>query len=315
MATGSVCQQLPSGELSHEMGEEDQASAEAAALHERLVAYVHALAGGHEQRSGVWVEHSYARARGAPHAPAAHVRVLLAPCPPAERADVDVERLEPPPPDLPGLDPPPYELEHDDSDVEHAGDWEARVTALAPSAVHARLAEQALDTLRRMRLERLAGGDAHLAARTAARRLRLALAGAAAHPGAHAQRPAAWLHATLHAYMPAHVRQQYDALVSSLARAAPRLAARLTGSVGPAARRSPLARVGRALGAETRPWLAWVGCGRARLDARWARRLGALLHTRVLAAATAASAAPDKWCAAVAGSVRAALADMLAEAG
>ncbi|KAJ8720470.1 hypothetical protein PYW07_012513 [Mythimna separata] len=313
MATGSVCQQLTGSEQSHEMDEAEQASAEATALHERLVAYVHALAGAHEQRSGVWVEHSYARARGAPHAPAATVRVLLAPCVPAERADVDVEREDPPPPALPAPAPEP---EHDDSDAEPADDWEARVTALAPSAVHLRLAEQALDTLRRMRLERLAGGGAgdDAAARSAARRLRLALAGAAAHAGAHAQRPAAWLHATLHAYMPAHVRRQYGALLGWLARAAPRLAARLAGAAVPAAR-SPLARVGRSLGAEARPWLVWVGCGRGRLDARWARRLGALLHTRVLGAGGGAAATPEAWCAAVAGSVRAALADTLAEAG
>lgn len=271
----------------------------------------------------MWVEHSYARARGAPHAPAAHVRVLLAPRLSAERADVDVERAEPPPPDLPlppspsSPSPPssPHAAERDDTDTQD--DWEACVTALAPSAVHARLAEQALDTLRRMRLERLAGGGAlgGAAARTAARRLRLALAGAAAHGGAHAQAPGPWLHATLHAYMPAHVRRQYGALVGELARAAPQLAQRLTGGRAAPAPESALARVGPARGAAARPWLVWLGMGRTRLDARWTRRLGALLHTRVLRCADGAGGAPDAWCAGVAGSARAALADTLAEAG
>lgn len=262
----------------------------------------------------MWVEHSYARARGAAHAPAAHERVLLAPRLSPERAHVDVERADPAPPEL------PTEREHepDDSDTEHDDDWEARVTALAPSVAHARFAEHALDALRRMRLERLAGGRGDTAAHNAARRLRLALAAAAAHPAAHAQRPGPWLHATLHAYLPRAERRLYDELAGELRRAAPRLAERALGGRAPPPRREPLARVGPALG-DAGPWLVWLSCGRARLDARWVRRLGALVHTRVLSGEAGVSdgrrLAPDAWCAAVAGSVRAALTDTLLEAG
>lgn len=261
----------------------------------------------------MWNEHSYARARGVSHGSAAHVRVLLAPRLSVERADVDVEREEPLPPELPADRSP--EREHEDS--EHEDEWEARVTALAPSAAHAHLAEHALGTLRRMRLERLAGprhaaGDA---ARSAARRLRLALAAAAAHP-THAQRPDVWLHATLHAYMPRAERRLYDELTSELRRVAPRLAERLTGGRAPPPRPDPLAAVGPALGCDSSPWLVWLGCGRSKLDARWTRRLGALVYTRVVCGAGGAPrGSPEGWCAGVAGSARAALVDTLAEAG
>lgn len=315
-----------------------EASAEASALHERLVAYVHALAGGHvstalltasstsarqecdaprcpqDARSGVWVEHSYARSRGAAHAPPAHVRVLLAPRLEPEPDAVDVERAEPPPPELPA--PPEPADGADDSDEDD--EWEARVAALAPSAVHARLASHALDTLRRMRLARLAAVHGHArleAARAAARRLRRALAAASALPAPHQQRPGAWLHATLHAYMPRGVRRLYAELARELRRAAPLVAERSMGGSAPPPRADPLGAVGAPVPAHGSPWLLWVGCGCARQDERWRRRLGALLHTRVLHAGGAAPAAPEAWCAAVAGSVRAALADTLAEAG
>nr|XP_049700252.1 KAT8 regulatory NSL complex subunit 3-like [Helicoverpa armigera] len=298
MATGSVCQPA-AGDLSHEAGEASDDASEAAALHERLVAYVHALAGGPEPRSGVWVEHSYARARGA--AAAAHVRVLLAPRLPPDGA-LDVTALEPAPPPPPHAEPPAP----DDSDGDD--DWEARVAALAPSAVHARLAAAALDALRRMRLERLAG--CLEAARAAARRLRLALAAAAAWPGAPGPRAGAWLHATLLSAAPRGARRLYEEAAAELRRMAPRVAERAMGA-GEAA--GALA-VGRPVGGGAGPWLVWVGSGRARADERWTRRLGALVHVRVLEAG-AAAAAPDAWCAAAAGGVRAALADVLQEAG
>ncbi|CAB3240620.1 unnamed protein product [Arctia plantaginis] len=323
MATASLYHPYDTGDLSHEVGRDgaaqQEAAADAAALHERLVAYVHALAPPNEARSGVWVEHSYARARGASHAPSSHVRVLLAPRSELPTDVVDVERDDAPPPSPPSapssLSPrASREPSPDDVDVEVDEEWEARVTALAPSAAHAALAEHTLDTLRRMRLARLAGGRAteseHL--RVAARRMRHALARAASAPGAAAP----WLHATLLAYAPRAERRLYDALLCELARAAPRLAARLTGGRAPPPRRDPLASVGAALGPEgSGPWLVWVGAGGERQDRRWLRRLGALLHVRALAAPASGPSAPEAWCAAVASSMRTALADVLAEAG
>ncbi|CAD0226087.1 unnamed protein product [Spodoptera littoralis] len=129
-----------------------------------------------EPRCGVWVEHSYARARGAAAGPTHSVRVLLAPRPAADAAPLDVERLEPAPPDLPDDDEALRLLADDDADSEPDDDWEARVMAAAPTTAHARLADAVLDILRRARLELLAGGRAGEALRTAARRLRLALA-------------------------------------------------------------------------------------------------------------------------------------------
>lgn len=276
-----------------------------------------------EARSGVWVEHSYARARGASHAPASHVRVLLAPRSDPPSDVVDVERDDAPPPEPPtGLSSPSPRASREPSPDDDGGEvdeeWESSVTALAPSAAHAALAEHALDTLRRLRLARLAGGRAAEAERlrVAARRLRHALAGAASAPGAASQRPAPWLHATLRAYAPRASRRLYDALLSELARAAPRLAARFTGGRVPPPRREPLARVGAALGADgPGPWLVWV-CTGSRRSRRWARRLGALVRLRALAPGPVPGPAPpEAWCAAAASSVRAALVDVLAEAG
>ncbi|XP_075977392.1 KAT8 regulatory NSL complex subunit 3-like [Anticarsia gemmatalis] len=322
MAAGSVCQQYNAGELSQEVSRGEEAAADAVALHERLVAYVHALAPPHEARSGVWVEHSYARARGAAHAPASHVRVLLAPraASAAEPDDlVDVERLDPAPPEPPAPRRPARArspgTDADDDGAED--DWEPRVSALAPGAAHARLADRALSALRRLRLARLAAGRAaareHL--RVAARRLRLALVAAAAAPGPQAQRPGPWLHATLLAYMPRAVRRMYDEVTSELRRAAPRLAERMMGGRAPPPRREPLAAVGPAVGAEGSPWLLWLGGGSERQDRRWRRRLSALLHTRLLAPPAPGAAPPDAWCGALAGATRAALAEALAEAG
>ncbi|KAF9414899.1 hypothetical protein HW555_007290 [Spodoptera exigua] len=315
MATGSVCHQGSGSSLPHEMGEDtDETGLKASALHERLVAYVHALAGGHEPRCGVWVEHSYARARGAAAGPAHGLRVLLAPRLVADSA-LDVERLEPAPPDLPDDDDALRSLQEDDADCEPDDDWEARLVAAAPSAAHARLAQCVLDVLRRLRLQLLGGGRAADAVRCAARRLRLALGAAAARP-AHA-----WLHAALQAQLPRGPRRLYDATLASLRRAAPRLAERVTGAQGPVASDSALSAVGASVGAggPGAPWLLWVSCGRARQDQRWVRRLGALLHTRLLAGgaggAGGAALAPDAWCGAVAGGLRAALGAALAEAG
>lgn len=316
MATGGVCQQVAGVGLPHEMGEDkEEAASKAMVLHERLVAYVHALAGGHEPRCGVWVEHSYARARGAATGPTHSVRVLLAPRPAPDSAPLDVERLEPAPPDLPDDDEALRLLADDDADGED-DDWEARLTAAAPTAAHARLADSVLDILRRARLELLAGGRAGDSVRTAARRLRLALAAPPAPPAHSAAvlRPAAWLQAQL----PRGPRRLYEAALARLRRVAPRLAERVTGTQGPVASDSVLSEVGASVGegAAGAPWLLWVSCGRPRQDERWLRRLGALIHTRlVTAGAGGAALAPEAWCGAVAGGLRAALTAALGAAG
>lgn len=171
----------------------------------------------------MWGEHSYARARGAN----AHerVRALLAPRARSPPADVDVVSVSPPR-ELPG-DAPVSADEDDDGEED---EWERRLLAHAPGATHARLAGEALDTLRALRLERLAGAGTggrwaqREGARAAARRLRRALA---SHWAGGAAGGAAWLHAALSAQLPRPQRALYRELLQELRRAAPRLAARL----------------------------------------------------------------------------------------
>ncbi|XP_053608675.1 KAT8 regulatory NSL complex subunit 3-like isoform X2 [Plodia interpunctella] len=282
-------------------------SAEAArALHERLVAYVHAVAGA-APRGDVWVEHSYARARELPQA-----RELLAPRPPPD-GELDVCRLERAPSPLERA----LELEHEheddalDGDSDAPPDWETKVAALAPSSAHARLAAAAADILQRLRLARLAGGGSE-ATRAAARRLRLALAPLWVWPGPSQLRPAPWLNAALLAHLPRSLRRLYDDVLSQLRRTAPRLTERLMLGRLPPPASDPLGAVGPALGPDAAgPVLAWVSAGGA--DARWTRRLAALLHVRELRAA--GGGAPDAWCAQAAAALRADLLEVIAEAG
>ncbi|KPJ04678.1 hypothetical protein RR46_03289 [Papilio xuthus] len=125
----------------------------ARALHERLVAYAHFVAGDPESRSGVCSEHSYARVRetgGAGTGAGAEMRELLSAAPPpSPPAPLDVEHVSGcAPPDLslaPHLDHESDAEEDDDADEEDV--WEERVTAQAPSAAHARLAQAAIDVL------------------------------------------------------------------------------------------------------------------------------------------------------------------------
>ncbi|RVE40885.1 hypothetical protein evm_014467 [Chilo suppressalis] len=272
--------------------------------------------GALDARSGVWGEHSYARVRSG--AAAGAVRVLLAP---PERgpapALLDVESVDRAPV-APGEDDPPdppFGSESDSAgDDDDDEDWEARVASGAPHADHARLAADAIEALRRVRLARLARGrrDERAAIAAEAARLRRALAPLWLWAGAGAAeaRPGPWLHATLEAYAPVSVRREYARLVAELRRAAPRLAERLTGAgrVGEVGRAPAPPRVGAAAPG---PWVAWAGGG------RWAGAgaLGGRVHVRALGGEGAPTAAPDVWCAAVAGSVRAAFADVLAEAG
>ncbi|VVC90962.1 unnamed protein product [Leptidea sinapis] len=100
------------------------------------------------------------------------------------------------------------------------------------------------------------------------------------------------------------------ALAPHWAQAAPRwLHATLTQHAPAAARRRYAAVSARTDG----PWLAWAGGA-----GRWVRRLRALLHVRPLlpaAQATPAPRSPHRWCADVAHAARAALDNVLAEAG
>ncbi|XP_063385456.1 uncharacterized protein LOC134671528 [Cydia fagiglandana] len=153
---------LPMDEENAVPGEGEEGSA---ALHARLVALVRAAGGEPEGRVGVWMEHSYARAKSG-----AAVREMLARPAPADQP-LDVGG--------PGdCDPVPDTQEPEDIDPE----WEARVLALAPSAMHARAARAALEALRAFRLARLASAghaDASIKrdqARTASRAVRRALA-------------------------------------------------------------------------------------------------------------------------------------------
>ncbi|XP_060804220.1 KAT8 regulatory NSL complex subunit 3 [Amyelois transitella] len=288
---------------------ESQAEA-ARALHERLVAYVHAVA-GEARRGDVWVEHSYARARDQAH----EARELLAARAPPDCADVDVERLDPaPPPPLEPSDTADDALDALDEDEDASDDWEAKVAAIAPSAAHARLAAAAADTLRGLRLARLAGGPAAEHTRAAARRLRMALAPLWVWSGAPLPKPAPWLHAALLAHLPRSLRQLYEAMVSEMRRTTPRLAERLAAGRLPAAAEDPLAAVGPARGPEAPgPLLVWVGVGAGAADARWTRRLAALLHLREVRAS--AVGPPDAWCAQVAASIRTDLQETITEAG
>ncbi|XP_059062804.1 KAT8 regulatory NSL complex subunit 3 [Achroia grisella] len=287
-------------EINIENMETDTAES-AAALHERLVAYVHALAGGPESRSEVWVEHSYARARSGSTA-GGEARELLAPRPPRD-CELDVERLSPPP-------PAPLEPEIDDYGGDSDDDdWESRMAAIAPGPAHARLVAAAADALRDMRLARLAGCGAG-AARDAARRMRLALAPLWVWPGPPQQRPPAWLHAVLLAYLPPARRRDYDDIIAQLRYLVPRLSERLLlGRVPPPAV-DPLAVVGPAA-PDTGPLVAWLSCGG---DARWRRRLRALVSLRELRAPPGAGC-PQRAVASVAACLRGQLADLIAEAG
>ncbi|CAH2041255.1 unnamed protein product, partial [Iphiclides podalirius] len=294
-------------------------------LHERLVAYTHLVAGDSETRSGVWCEHSYARARdgaGAGAGAVAEVRELLvAAPPPASAAPLDVERVQrdvaaP----LPGDDADETDPDADADADDEAGDWEGRVGGQAPSAAHRRLADAALDALREMTLARLAGAGRAAGAtlrreqaRVAARRLRRALAPMWAAGGARA---ASWLHSALCAALPRRQRALYDEVLAELRRSVPRLAERFTPHLPPVPPdpleppdADPAAARGDAL-------LVWVGAGGA-ADERWLRRLRALVPTRSLSAEPPGlgRAAPDRWCASAAATARTRLADALADAG
>lgn len=263
-----------------------------------------------EVRTGVWMEHSYARARGslpADSAPRVLLGARVSPAPAPEEL-LDVERPDPPAPSPPSPTPPPPSPS-DSSDVDSDGEeegWEARVATLAPTATHARLVGRVLDVLRAQRLARVAAGGCSTskreAARTAARRLRSALA----PHWAGAARIPQWLHATLSVHLPRWLRCQYKEAIAELARAVPRLADRL-GAVRAPAALSP-ARVPEVAEAGG-PWLAWVGGG------RWERRLSALVRTRALRVPESAAGGPEGWCAAVAGAARTWLAEVAAEAG
>ncbi|XP_069359823.1 uncharacterized protein [Maniola hyperantus] len=296
---------------------EGPAATDAMLLHEQLVAHVRAVSGERDPRCSVWCEHSYARPRGPP--PAAHVRVLLQARAPSPPASLDV--LAPPAraPELPADRAAPRDDDDDDEEgglvSEDDDDCEERLCALAPGAAHARLARHVLSALRDLRLERAAcaGASGRWArregARAAARRLRRALA-------PHWGGAAAWALNALPARLPRELRALLREATRELRRAAPHLGARLPPL--PAPEDEPLDAVGppRAPSAPG-AWLAWVPSGCDALDERWTRRLGALLHVRRLARAAraAAPAAPDRWCAALAHEARAALADVLEEAG
>ncbi|XP_045774270.1 uncharacterized protein LOC123873468 [Maniola jurtina] len=270
-----------------------------------------------DPRCIVWGEHSYARPRGPP--PAAHVRVLLqarAHSPPARLDVLTPPACVPEPP----ADRAAPEGDHNDEEEEGSQvsedddeEWEERLCAQAPGAAHARLARDIVGALRDLRLERAARAGAagrwarREGARAAARRLRRALA-------PHWGGAAAWALNALPARLPRELRALLRESTRELRRAAPHLAARLPPL--PAAEDDPLDAVGpmRAAAAPG-AWLAWVPSGCDALDERWTRRLGALLHVRRLARAAPAPAAPDRWCAALAHEARAALADVLEEAG
>ncbi|XP_063625184.1 uncharacterized protein LOC134796913 isoform X2 [Cydia splendana] len=297
---------LPMEEENAVPGEGEEGSA---ALHARLVALVRAAGGEPEGRVGVWMEHSYARAKSG-----AAVREMLARPAPADQP-LDVGG--------PGdCDPAPDTQEPEDIDPE----WEARVLALAPSAMHARAARAALEALRAFRLARLASAghaDASIKrdqARTASRAVRRALAPLwAASNGGSGVAP--WLHGAILAHGSHWAAALWRELAGEWRRSVPRLAARLLPA--PAAPpRDPLARVGPPVDADKPgPWLVWI-CARG--EDRWTRRLRALLHVRVIcgdatgtgpSAGPGPSTGPEAWCSALMGAARAALLDVLAEAG
>ncbi|XP_041984058.1 uncharacterized protein LOC121736738 [Aricia agestis] len=293
--------------------DQEDVSMEANLLHEQLAAYALNVAGDEQSnRKGVWGEHSYARARGV--GPRERMRSLLAAAPRSPPpADVDVVSVSPER-SLPGDSPATPDLDDDDEEE----DWERRLRALAPSAAYLRLADDALDTLRQLRLERLAlPADAGAwarreSARAAARRLRRALAPHWAGPGGGG---AGWLHAALTAQLPRGPRALYREMLQELRRAVPRLAARL-----PLARpldrvHDPLAALPEPVGPDADgPWLAWAPSGDEAADRRWTARLGALLHVRRLDA-DAAPASPERWAAAVGAAARTSLERLRAEAG
>lgn len=277
---------------------------EAAALHERFVEYVHTLSDPNEIRTGVWMEHSYARARGTIPQAVTESRVLLASLTSRVEDELDVERLDPVLPELPD-DPCDENLDEQDPAVED--DWEAGIIALAPTPAHVGLAECAIEILRELRLASLAGNSRREAARTAARKLRVAFAPLWATPVSPAGRAPPWLHAAILAHLPRSQRRQYDEVIEEFRRAAPKLAERL-GAARAAGQGRPLTGIGPALGPGPGPWLAWVGSD------RWTRRLAALVHTRVLPL-TAPVSAPDAWCAAAVSAARSALSEVMSAAG
>ncbi|KPJ17324.1 Uncharacterized protein KIAA1310-like [Papilio machaon] len=230
-------------------------SEEARALHERLVAYAHFVAGDPESRSGVCSEHSYARVHeaggaraGAGAGAGVEMRELLSAAPPpSPPAPLDVEHvsgcappaLSPPALSPPALSPPAAgresDVESDPDDADEEDAWEERVVSQAPSAAHARLAHAAIDALRELRLARLAHAGSETRgcgapmrreqARAAARRLRRELA-----PLWAGGRAAGWLHGALWGALPRRERALYEEVVAELRRSVPRLAERLSPS-------------------------------------------------------------------------------------
>ncbi|XP_049875604.1 translation initiation factor IF-2-like, partial [Pectinophora gossypiella] len=246
-------------------------------------------------------------------------RSLLAPAPePDGPAPLDVGCEADPPEPAPALPGGLHDGDAaDDRDDEGDDDWEARLAAQAPTPALARLTARVADVLRDLRLARLAAGPRvpralrQDQARAAAARLRRALAPAWAWGGA-----AGWLQA-LGAALPGAAAARLRDVLLELRRAAPRLAARLPPAAAP-----PATEAGGA-GPAGGPLVVWVSAGRARADARWERRLRACVCVRTVRAppaapapaAPAAPAPPERWCAAQAAGARAALADVLADAG
>ncbi|KAI8442258.1 hypothetical protein MSG28_005828 [Choristoneura fumiferana] len=293
-------------------GEEAEGDDEARVLQPRLLALVRAASGEPEGRAGVWMEHSYARAKSG----AGAVRVLLARSTSPGPTELDVVTPPPNPIRVPGDEPPPEIAESDEDETQP--DWEARVLALAPTPVYHRLARTAIDALLDFRLARLAGGPNVSAsvhrddARNAARLLRSALAPLWAASGPHGG-PVSWLVTTVSAHAGKALGALWREMLCELRGAVPRLAARLVPAPPPPPP-DPLDRIGPAVsGSGPGPWLVWVVVGAE--EARWPRRLRALLHTHVVRADGGAPAAPEAWCAAGAAAARQALLDVIAEAG
>ncbi|KAG6439795.1 hypothetical protein O3G_MSEX001088, partial [Manduca sexta] len=114
------------------------------------------------------------------------------------------------------------------------------------------------------------------------------------------------------AHLPRQFRSLYEEAVAELRRSAPRLADRMGVARTDLVEPEPELE-GAAVDGSVDPWLVWLEAGGAK--GRWARRLRSLVHTRALPVDGGVCAAPEVWCASAAATARAALADILAEAG
>ncbi|GBP10795.1 KAT8 regulatory NSL complex subunit 3 [Eumeta japonica] len=289
-----------------------------------------------ENRSSVWMEHSYARARMCngednidgkindmrgllvrqiPHCPDCHPAMN-----PTESLDIEAIDPEAVPPSILSYDDSDEDNESDFvTDDDETSDWEEKILLLAPSSSHQRLATAILKILHSLRLARLATapGAARVdVTRTHARQLRRVFAPFWGGEEPSDEQPVPWIHSVLNTNLPRVFALLYNKLVSELRRMVPRLCKRLTTERLPAPARDPPLLFGtgpRVEPASNRPLLIWIPSGHDRLDERWECRLRILLPVHRIPTPILVCSGVEAWCTGVVGAIRTALSALEAQ--